>query len=727
EPATGPGRILGTTPYMSPEQVQGKVLDHRSDVFALGIMLYEMATGERPFAGDTFADVASSILKDTPVSVTERRADLPRDLAKLIRHCLEKEPKKRFQSTLDLANQLEELRREVDSGGALTSGGAPVVTSRAGSGRRAWLVGGAVIAALAVAGGYYLLMVPPSESPPSGAASVERKRLVVLPFENLGASEDDYFAAGMTEEITSRLAGVRVLAVASGTTASEYDRSGKTLKTVGSELGVDYVLEGNVRWDRSHEGPGRVRITPRLIRAADDTSLWSATYEREMADVFALQSEVAEEVVRALGESLTPQDVSTFARVPTEDLTAYDLYLRAYRLTESSAAPENAEAIRLLSEAVQRDPSFAEAHAKLAQRYVFDYWFYRDRSPDCLERSRRAAERAVALAPDAPETHLALGWYYYMGHLDYERALEQTRIVLHVHPDDSDALFLQAMVHRRAGRLEETARLLERVLTVDPGSALKWSNLCDTYWFLRRYPEADRACARTLALNPRMGRVSSYRTAVCLCRGGSVAEARALLPKAPASDLLEADFVAQRLVELDFLERRYDQAISRVRSGDLEAFSSQYAYVPVPCVVGDALRLKGDPAGAREDYELALEQVQGELKQRPEDPRLFSALGLIHAGLGHREEALRAAQTGVDLMPISREAYRGTFRAEDLARVHALVGNPETAIDLLEDLLTRPSRLCVPLLRLDPAWDPLRDHPRFKKLVGEDWQAKASS
>ncbi len=181
--------------------------------------------------------------------------------------------------------------------------------------------------------------------------------------------------------------------------------------------------------------------------------------------------------------------------------------------------------------------------------------------------------------------------------------------------------------------------------------------------------------------------------------------------------LLEADSLAERLVHFDLLERRYDQAVSRARSLDIEAFSSQWVYVPLSCVVGDALRLKGNRDDARRSYEVALGQIERQLKERPDDPRLFSILGLIHAGLGHRDEALRAAQAGVDLMPISREAYRGLFRAEDLARVQALVGNPDAAIDILDDLLTRPSRLCVPVVRLDPAWDPLRSHPRFQALL----------
>ena len=585
--------------------------------------------------------------------------------------------------------------------------------------RLTWLVGVGFAAVLILAGGAWLAWRNWVSAPSEGGGANGRKRIVVLPFENLGSADDAYFAAGMTEELTSRLAGVRTLAVASRTTASEYDRTGKTLKKVGADLGVDYVLEGTVRWDRSRGGPGRVRITPQLIRVADDSHLWAATYEREMADVFALQSDVAGEVVRALGESLTPQEKSAVGRVPTKDLTAYDLYLRAKRIVTSSFdARENAEAVRLLSEAVRRDPRFAEAHAQLARQHTSAFWFYRDRSSTRLESARAAAERAVSLAPETPETHLALGYYYYWGHLDYERALAEVHAALRLHPDDPDAVFLEAAVSRRAGQIQESARLFERVVAVDSGSADKWHNLAETYWLLRRYPEADHAWERALTLNPRWGREYNYRAAVRLCQGGNVAEARSALAQAPAGpELLESDYVAERLVELDFLERRYDQAASRVRGLDYEAFSTQWAYVPLSCLVGDALRLKGDRDGARSSYERASAQVEREVKLRPDDPRLFSALGLIHAGLGHKDEALRAARTGVDLMPISREAYRGTFRAEDLARVHALVGDPEAAIDLLDDLLTRPSRLCVPLLRLDPAWDPLRKHPRFQALL----------
>ena len=430
--ATRPGMVVGTIGYFSPEQARGEPGDARSDIFALGGVLFEMLTGRRAFARDSVAETLRAILSEPAPDISDLGLGIPPDVSRIVARCLEKDPEDRVQSARDLAFDLR---------ASLTPAPSPVLESaeRGSRARRwpGWAVSLAVMAtALAfVTAGWIGMRHGMRRPSPSAAGGAGRIRIVVLPFENLGAADDAYFAAGMTEEVTSRLAGVRALAVASRTTAVEYDRRGKTLKQVGAELGVDFVLEGTVRWDRSQGSPGRVRITPQLIRTSDDTHLWAATYERELGDVFALQSDVAAECVRALGQTLSPEDASAVARVPTRDLAAYDLYLRASRIAVSSYdAREGVESVRLLTEAVARDPGFAEAHALLARRHLMAYWFYQDRSAAGLERARLSAERAVALAPDNPETHLALGFYYYMGHLDYERALAEAGTALRLRP-----------------------------------------------------------------------------------------------------------------------------------------------------------------------------------------------------------------------------------------------------------------------------------------------------
>jgi tetratricopeptide (TPR) repeat protein len=308
--------------------------------------------------------------------------------------------------------------------------------------------------------------------------------------------------------------------------------------------------------------------------------------------------------------------------------------------------------------------------------------------------------------------------YHYRGHLDYERALAEIALARRLRPADGETLFLEGSVRRRMGQLEEAAELYERAAALDPGNAARAHDLASTYWLLRRYPDADRVYERTLALSPRWGYVCSNWAGMRLCWHGDVAEARSILARVPpGADVREPEWLVFRLVWLDLLERRYDRALAHLRALSLPAFSTQFFYVPLSRLAGDASRFMGRPEAARESYLAALAVVERELVARPEDSRLFSAKGLVLAGLDRKEEALRAAQTGVDLMPIAREAIQGTFRVEDLARVEAMVGRPEAAIDKLEMLLARPSSVCAWSVRLDPAWDPLRRHPRFEALL----------
>ncbi|HEX7614334.1 MAG TPA: serine/threonine-protein kinase, partial [Thermoanaerobaculia bacterium] len=292
--ATQPGTAVGTVAYMSPEQIRGQPVDARTDLFSLGVVLYEMLSGKRPFQRDTPADTMSAILREEPPVLRGAGQGIPPVLDKIVRHCLEKDVSVRTQTARELIFALETL--------STLSGEAPVREEiperRSRHNRTAFLTGAAfLIVALAIAGALFLKRKPAGpRAQPIGPA-----KIVVLPFENLGSPEDAYFAAGMTEEITSRLANVRNLAVISRTTATQYDRKGKTVEQIGKDLGVSFVLEGSVRYERSTAGPGRVRITPQLIRVADDTYVWTDRYERVIADVFAIQSDVAENTVKAMG------------------------------------------------------------------------------------------------------------------------------------------------------------------------------------------------------------------------------------------------------------------------------------------------------------------------------------------------------------------------------------------------------------------------------------------
>jgi TolB-like protein/Tfp pilus assembly protein PilF len=500
-PATDAGRVMGTAPYMSPEQVQGKAVDHRSDVFSLGIMLYEMATGDRPFQGDTSAELASSILRDTPASVTERKANLPRDLGRLIRHCLEKEPKKRFQSVLDLANELEELRQEVDTGEALVSSGAPITAKRADGKRRVWLFGWAVVAAVALVVGYLQTRSPP-EPPPAETALAERKMLVVLPFENLGAPEDAYFAAGMTEELTSRLARVSGLGVISRMSAVQYDRTGKTTKQLGDDLGVDFVLEGTVRWDRRAEALGRVRITPQLIRVADDTHMWADSYDRVLDDIFAAQSEIAQEVVEQLGVTLLPEEQKSVEARPTENIEAYNLYLqgRYIRFQWDETTDQLQSAADHFRRATENDPNFALAYAALAECYSYLAWV--DEVPG--EKAERAVEQALRLDDTLPDAYVALGQIREIHYHDWAGAEEAFKRAIELNPTLWNAHREYGWLLRRMGRYAESLIEMKRVHLLDPVSSLSNSNLAYSYVLMGGFDQAIEVLQKMVELYPEL-------------------------------------------------------------------------------------------------------------------------------------------------------------------------------------------------------------------------------
>src|SRR5262249_1998701 len=315
---TTPGTVLGTVGYMSPEQVRGEPVDHRTDIFSFGAVLYEMLTGQKAFKRRTPGDTMAAILRDDLPALSGSGGGIAHGLDSVARHCVEKDRDQRFQSARDIAFALSELTGSASAPAELA---APSLPRKAPS---RWLAALALgLAAIAAA---IVLVVRPGRGVGAGPNRVQR--MVVLPFESLGAPEDAYFAAGVTEEISSRLAGLKGLAVISRVTATGYDRRGKTIRQIGSDLGVDYVLEGAVRWDRASGREERVRITPELIQVSDDTRVWSDRYDRVIADVFEIQSEVAENVVRAMGVNVLTSERTKLKAVSTKDVEAYELYIR---------------------------------------------------------------------------------------------------------------------------------------------------------------------------------------------------------------------------------------------------------------------------------------------------------------------------------------------------------------------------------------------------------------
>ena len=725
---TRPGTTVGTAYYMSPEQVQGDELDARTDLFSLGAVLYEMATGHRPFEGRTAGAVAKEILTKTPAPPTRLNPDLPAEMEGVLSKLLEKDRNLRYQSASDLRTDLRRLLRDTEQARVLASAAPGVVGSAEPEGRRPpsrgaatrwrWALAGPLVAGVVGAALWLAQREDPGE--PSGSETpAARQMIVVLPFENLGSAEDDYFVAGITEEITSRLAAVSGIGVISRTSAVQYDPTGKTMREVGDDLGVDWVMEGTVRWARPEEGPSRILVTPKLVRAAEDRYLWTQRYDRKLDEIFRVQSEIASRVVQELEVSLLQRERETLADQPTESHDAYSAFLRGiYHRERGLGADDVRGAVEWLEVATTLDPAFARAHAELAQARARLFNLALDRSEENLARARWALNRALELDPESPHVHLALGSYYYSIERDLERALEEYTIAAERMPNSSDAAWAAAAILRRQGKWDESIAKMREAIVLTPLPGPHWSDLQNTYRHLRDYDEVLRIDARMEALDP--SGTPSGKLEVYLLTGDLVS-ARRGWEESETDPLHRVSFLS----EIDYLEGRYADALDRLAAYDGEDLhyffrsGSSGSHQTKHLRIAWIREAMGDREAARAAYDRVRRLLEPELEERPDDAGAHAVLGEAYAGLGRADDALRHGRRAVELLPLSEDAVDGTGPLLSLARIHARLGDVEEALDLVEELLSKPGTFTVTPLRLDPIWSPLRGHPRYRTLLEE--------
>ena len=745
---TQEGHIVGTVAYMSPEQAEGKPVDPHTDVFTLGIILYEMSTGEQPFRGDTTVSLLSSILRDHPPPVTQINATLPRDLARIVDRCLMKDPARRFQTAMGLATELGTLKKDSDSGELQSVTSDRRLSSSLGGSAPSTPVGARRInyaAAAAVAVGLGIVVVflvsrawrggagggvrearngPLAVAPLGGAAEAgagghlegDRHRIVVLPFENLGAPSDAYFAAGVTEEITSRLASVNGLGVISRTSANQYAKTAKTTRQIGAELDVDYVLEGSVRWERGARNSSRVRVTPQLIRVTDDTHLWADRYDREMKDIFAVQSEIAEQVVEKLGVAMRQPERQAIGAQPTQNLEAYQIYLRGKAQIESPASgPEDQKhAVEMLEQAVKLDPKFAVAWAALSKAHSSLYHGRIDFTEERLAKARECADRALALQPDLREGHLALGFYYYWGRSDYGQGLEEFKRAAGGREDDPEIMESMAYITRRQGRWEESIAAMEKAFALNPRNALLAGEISGTYQAMRRYPEALRFADIAISLAPDASYVILSKVFLQVQADGNTRSARETLKKIDRRKLPELPGVESYL---DLLDGRFEEALHHMAEFPKDVLDTQTLYRPKSLLAGLTYLAMNDRTRARVECESARQVLEKEIVRSPRDARMRSSIGMALACLGRKDEAVREARLASDLTPMSSDALDGPFFLESLAIVYVMVGDNDAALDILDRTLATPAGSSVNNLRLEPIWAPLWKLPRFQKLM----------
>jgi TolB-like protein len=712
---TSIGVALGTPAYMAPEQAAADPhTDHRADIYAVGAVAYELLAGRPPFTGMSPQMMLAAHVTEAPSPVTSHRVMAPA-LGELVMRCLAKKPADRWQTADELLHQLEAMA--TPSGGMTPTASIPVTRTNRRLVPRprtlAWTA--AAIVVLGAAFG----AVSWYRHRASTLAGSLGKKLVVLPFQNLGAPDDQYFADGITEEITERLASLNGIGVISRTSAIQYRNTTKSLRQIGSELGVQYVLEGTIRWEHAPGGPSLVRVTPQLIRVSDDTHLWASTYDDSLTHVFQVQSEIAGRVAQALNTALLDSAGGAEHAKPTSNLQAYDYFLRATSLLERSINGDDyLHAAEMYQRAIALDTNFALAWARLSRAHTGAYWFYGDRTDQRLAKAKGAVDRALALQPDLAEGHVALGYYDYWGSLDYTRALEEFGIARRREPNNTALLAGIAFVERRQGRYEDAAAVLQRAVELDPRNGNDVQSLSETYTLLRRYDDAARLSDQAIAVGPDLAYPYVLRATIAILASGDSVKARQVMRDASSAigpgrlAAAIANQYADYGSAIYFLDADAAAALDRLSlAGDITDSSSFYL------CKADLFKFRHRAEAARAYADSARLMLDARVRGRADDPQFHQQLGHVYAALARKADAIREARRATELLPVSKDALGGVNMIESLAEVYATVGDQDAAIERLQYLLSVPSNVSVHALRGDPVFAPLRSNPRFQKLV----------
>ena len=560
-------------------------------------------------------------------------------------------------------------------------------------------------AAISVAVGLLVL-------PRASAGRVE-KSIAVLPFDNFSdEKENAHFADGIQDDILTSLSKIGDLKVISRTSVMGYRGRTHNVRQIGKELGVGAVLEGSVR-----RVGNRVRVNVQLINAETDEHIWSEIYDRDLTDVFSIQSELAQKIASELRAQLSPEERAQVSRKPTENGEAYLAFVEAQDLHSHVQDQQKLlQAERLYERAVELDPNFALAIAKLAH---LQSWMFHthDKTPVRRQRARELAQRALALRPDLPEAHLALGYSYYYGERDYRRALEEFAIAQRGLPNNASVYMAIAAIQRRQGNWAESTANFEKAAELSPKDVWILQNLGLTYEATRNYAAADKVYRRAIEADPQAVSVRLLLARLHVTWKGDLAASEAILSEVPAKAQTEAETI-MAWVSLHVLQRRYDEALALLDKRPAHEGQPEWMWQEAELAYRGMLHHeKGDEATARTFFESARRELQQRIATLPDYAKLHASLSQVLAYVGDKPGAIAAAERAMQVLPESADAYDGPMIAIMAAQTFAQVGESDRALALIDHLLTNPSALSVPTLRLDPMWDPLRNDPRFEQLL----------
>jgi len=573
---------------------------------------------------------------------------------------------------------------------------------------------GVLVSAIA---GFFLLL-------PRASAHKIDKSIAVLPFENLSDDKENaYFADGIQDDVLTNLSKIGDLKVISRTSVMPYRGKASNVREIGKALGVATILEGSVR-----RIGNRVRVNVQLINAENDQHIWAEDYDRDLTDVFAIQTDLAKKIVGELQAKLSPAEQAQMERKPTENGEAYLAFVQAHNLfvagVEDIGKLKQSE--QLYARAIELDPKFALALAWYSQ---LESWIVHTFDPtrERREKARALADQALQLQPDLPEAHLALGFSQYYGDNDFEAALKEFEIAQRGLPNDADGYLALGAIQRRLGKWSESTASLEKAASLNPKDSWVLQNLSHNYEMLRDFDAANKTIDRGLQINPTGVGLWEIKSKLAIAEKGDLSVAEQAFQSVKSMPMSNEDKlrIAGARADVFLLERKYKEGLREAESfpDDLLA--------PIPAalcgkyyLIGFARKALQDEAGARAAFLKAKDVVETQLKQSPDAADMRIQLAKILAYLGQKNAALAEAQRAAELLPESKDAFGGPEITAGVAEVYCIVGENDRAIEVLDGLLSRPSGVTVPLLKLSPAWDPLRNDPRFQALI-DKYGAKA--
>ena len=707
--------VLGTPSYMAPEQAVGNNdgVGSATDVYGLGAVLYQLLTGHPPFAGGTTYETIKLLLDTEPRQPRLWNSKIDRDLSTISLKCLEKDPTRRYSSALALAEDLERwLKHE------------PIQARRTGVVIRSkkWMqrnptsaLLAASLVALAAAAGWIVWKSELMQHPVTTG-------IAVLPFENLSdEKEHAFFADGVQDDILVKLAKIADLKVIGRSSVMQY-RGKHDLRQISNALRVSHILEGTVR--RSGE---KLHINAQLVDTRTDANIWAEEYDRDLKDVFAIETEVAQSTAKRLKAKLSAREKAAMQEWPAKDLVAYDLYVRSRPLIEgintignlASYGKDLFQAVELLNQAIARDPAFLLAYCWLARAHDTLYFQGVDRTPSRLDLANSAIDSAFHLKPGSGEAHLARAVHFFWGYLDYHRARAELAIAQRTLPNNPRIFLFSALIDRRQGRWFDAVHNMERAGELDPRDAFTLNALSVTYCMVRAYQHAADVKDRLVAIEPKDVRPRLERAALQIPWRADIWPFRAAIEKVLAEDPAQAenDKLNGALFSLAYLERNAvaaDRAVAALP--EKNSFNDDFGYGRA-FWTGLVARMKGDAAAAHAAFSLARAEQEQLVRASPDFGIFLSGLGLIDAGLGRKEEAIREGRQAVALTPVAKDSLVGPEIVSNLATIYGWTGERDLAIEQLEIAAKIPHGVDYGDLRLDPIWDSLRGDRRFEKIV----------